>query len=242
MVEELDGGELAWLAWDIREVPWAGGVPTSVLADRLMVGDGAGEPRTVLSFFDDRGPPYVPCSHGLLRDDRLGVEVREWTHGNSVMWLEDSDDLLIVARLIDAVLRVDRQSGEVLWQMGGRDATLDYADPSLAFSHGHASDAWEDGFLVFDNGSHRDPPASRVVEYAVDGETARATWIHDDPRFVEFLGDARRLPSDDVLIAWSPLGVVEEVTRAHEVVWRLTFPTDVIAGRVRWLPRLGVGP
>lgn len=239
MVAELDRGELAWLAWDIRDVPWEHDVVTPVLGDRLMVGDGVGEPSTVLSFFDDRGPAYIPCYHGLLLDDRLGTDVYEWTHGNSVVWIEDTDQLLIVARLLDAVLLVDRTTGDVIWQVGGQDATVPYADPSLAFSHGHLSDAWDGGFLLFDNGSHHEPQRSRVVEYAVHDGVADATWIYDDPeeRFVEFLGDARRLPSDNVLIAWSPLGSVQEVTREREVVWELTVP-DMIAGRVRFLPTL----
>lgn len=239
MVAELDRGELAWLAWDIREVPWAAG-PRDVLSDRLMVGVGD-DAEARFSFFDDRGPAYLPCSHGLLRDERLGIEVREWTHGNSVVWIEDTDQLLVVARLIDAVLLVDRESGEVVWQLGGRDATLSYADPAMAFSHGHLSDAWDGGFLLFDNGSHRDPPVSRVVEYRIAGDTAEAVWVYDDPegRLVEYLGDARRLPSDDVLVAWSPEGSVQEITREGEVVWALATEPDVVAGRVRFLPTLG---
>jgi hypothetical protein len=206
----------------------------------VRVGDGSGDGEVVLSFFDDRGPPFVPCSHGLLPDERLGVDVYEWTHANSLVWLPERDRLIVGARLIDAALALDRRTGEVAWQLGGVQATLALADPQTASSHGHFSDAWDGGLLVYDNGSHREPRVSRVVEYAIDegAGTAEAVWVQDDvdQRFVAFLGDARRLPGGDVLIASGEAGTLDEVTRDGRLVWRLSLPPDVVVGRTWHLP------
>jgi hypothetical protein len=240
MVAELDAGEVAWLAWATRDVVWEGGT-ASVLADEVRVGDGVGGGETVLSFFDDRGPPFVPCSHGLLLDERLGVEVYEWTHANSLVWVPERDQLIVGARLLDAALAIDRRTGEVAWQLGGVQATLALADPETASSHAHFSEAWDGGLLVYDNGSHREPRVSRIVEYAVDEDAgvAEAVWVHDDldGRFVAFLGDARRLPGGDVLIASGEAGTIDEVTRAGQRVWRMALPPGVVIGRIWPLAR-----
>lgn len=239
MVAELDQDELAWLTWDIRDVPWDQGEVSPVLADRLMVGRGDGDERELLSFFDDRGPPYVPCEHGLLPDQRLGVDLFEWTHGNSVVWDEPSDTITVIARLLDAIVRVDRRTGEVLWQAGGRDATLAWDDAGSAFSHGHASDLWADGGLVYDNGSHRDPPSSRVIEYTFDPDTGNATavWTREDRfgRFNPYLGDVRRLPTGGVLVCDSALGTLQEIERDGTVSWWATTAPGEVPGRVEFL-------
>ncbi|MEQ1564252.1 MAG: aryl-sulfate sulfotransferase [Myxococcota bacterium] len=241
MIAELDGGEYAWPSWDVRHEPWIDGALMPVLGDRLLVGDGVGEPRTVLSFFDDRGPAYVPCTHGEAIDDRLGQLVYEWTHTNSVVWLPQRDVFIVVARLLDAILEVDRQTGAVGWQLGGRDGTLAIAEEDR-FSHGHMSDAWDGGLLMFDNGSHHREKVSRVVEYAIDPAdgVAEVVWEHVDPYegFYAFLGDARRLPSGDVAIAWSTGARVEEVARDHTLRWRLWGPDDATFGRMSFLPAL----
>ncbi|MEZ4235680.1 MAG: aryl-sulfate sulfotransferase [Myxococcota bacterium] len=233
VVVELDEGEIAWPAWDIREVSWDGG-SANVLSDTLRVGTGDGDGRVVLSFFDDRGPPFVPCSHGLLPDERLGVPVYEWTHANSLVWLPDRDRLILGARLLDAVLAVDRRTGAVAWQLGGVQGTL-ALDPADASSHGHFSDAWDGGLLMFDNGAHHEPQVSRVVEYAVDeaAGTAVADWVLDDPdgRFLSYLGDARRLPDGSVLLATGQYGTLEEVGRDGVRRWQLQLPPGAVVGR-----------
>jgi hypothetical protein len=242
MAAELDGGEFAWPVWDIREVPWEDGEVAPVLGDSVAVGVPGAPVRTVFSFFDDRGPPYVPCAHGLARDERLGQPVYEWTHLNSVIWVPERDVLVLVSRLMDALLEIDRQTGEVNWQLGGERNTVSMQPPSGAFSHGHASDAWDGGMLLFDNGSHHEPRTSRVLEYAIDAQsqTVELVWEHPAPDdgFFAWLGDARRLPEDHVLIAWSTGSLLEEVDRDHEVLWRISGPDGATVGRVFYMSSL----
>jgi hypothetical protein len=133
MPVELDGGEFAWPVWDIREIPWEDGEVVPVLGDSVAVGvPGGAPPRTVFSFFDDRGPPYVTCSHGLAADERLGQLVYEWSHLNSLVWIPERDVLVLVSRLMDALLEIDRQTGEVNWQLGGERNTVSMQPPSGA--------------------------------------------------------------------------------------------------------------
>jgi hypothetical protein len=96
--------------------------------------------------------------------------------------------------------------------------------------------------LVFDNASHARTHTTRVIEYAVDpdSQTAKVVWDYPSPgdQFVSFLGDARRLPSDDVLVAFGPGGKLEEVDRALHLKWRLWSPPNTVVGRVRFLTTL----
>jgi outer membrane protein assembly factor BamB len=108
--------------------------------------------------------------------------------------------------------------------------------------HGHLSDLWEDGALVFDNGDHRPDLRSRVVEYRLDLQagTFQQTWEywHPEGMHIPILGDARRLPDGNKLIAWSSQGRLVEVTPDGDEVWSVQTDVGAIWGRVRWLDDL----
>ena len=121
------------------------------------------------------------------------------------------------------ILKID--DTEIVWQFGGDLSDFTLKNPDNWFSHGHFSQVLPQGLLVFDNGGHREPTTSRVVEYALDEQTmtAEAVWIYEQPDGlnVPIIGDAQRLPNGNTLIAWSTLGELTEVTPSGEIVWQV---------------------
>ena len=146
-------------------------------------------------------------------------------------------------RHFDAVVRFDG-NGAIRWWLGGRLNTLDPLDGAAPPRHGHFSEAWSDGMLVFDNGNHVPDAVTRIVEYAIDAEaqTYREVWSYDHPEggFFAARGDARRLPGGNVLVAWTGNGQIWEITREGDVVWRADTEQKVV--RMQFLPDWSAGP
>lgn len=92
----------------------------------------------------------------------------DYCHGNSID--EDSDgNLLLSFRNLDAVYKINRQTGEILWQLGGK--TSSFAFPNDAgFSGQHDVRRLPNGNVaLFDNANMAAPPrVSRAVEYQLD--------------------------------------------------------------------------
>jgi hypothetical protein len=233
MVDETVDGELAWLSWDTREVPWLGGEPARVTADRVLTGRGDGDEREVFAWFDDLGPAEVPCGHGTNQIQRGGAPTYEWTHANSLAHEPVRDRLVVNARLTDTILSLDRETGAVAWQLGGPGATLELP-PGDAFSHAHFSDVREDRVLVFDNGVHHEPPTTRVREYVVDEDGGRAAVAREVPLdgFYDFLGDARWRDDGGLLVATASPGSVGAWRADGRPVWRLRIDGDAVVGRI----------
>ncbi len=240
---EAESGRYAWLEFDVRDGP---------VASDLVVESGAdGSDREVLlTAFDDLfgGVNDFPCAH-MRPEDLFGYQdLAQWSHGNSLALLPGGDAYLVNLRWVDAVVRVSRAGG-VDWVLSGpwSDFTAPDGEPlwtdqddARLWSHGHFSDAWADGMLMFDNGNHRD--TARVVEVAWDeaSRTAWETWSHLAPDGAPHvaLGDARRLPNGNVLISWTVLSLVQEVTRGGDVVWELEADPSVWTSRVLFAERI----
>ena len=234
MATELPDGRLAFLGHTV-ESHLLEGVQGEVLTDTVVVDD------EVLFDFFDTGPPYVPCSHASTPIDKFGWQgVFEWTHSNSLVHDDDAGLFYVVARHLDALLALDDTTGEVVWQLGGRDATRAFAADATPFDHPHtswvtASDAW-----LFDNGVHAERP-SRLVHYDLSVDPVVERWSYEPPegRTVTFLGDVQPAPSDHVLGAWTVPGDVTEHDADGTVVWRAQLGVGPVLGRIRYveLPR-----
>ena len=239
---ELPDGRIAWISAEVREVV-IGDQTLSVVGDQILAAQEGVEqdPEVLFNFFDDYASVWPPCNH--FDDVVFGLTgSKDWTHVNSLMVDEAGENLLLLSKNFDARLRVDLSSGAMVEQIGGRYATRPFADDATAWSHGHMSDSYEGGMLVFDNGYHHSPAVSRVVEYAWDGpdDALSEVWSYADPdgRFITLLGDARKLPNGNVLISWTSAGLLTEVTPAGEVVWRVDTEVGHNFARLRWIEDL----
>jgi len=222
LVEQADGG-LAVLMHDWRTIDGQ-----EVQGDRLVEVALDGTQRPIWSAWDhfDPGPldGYSP---------ELG-----WTHANAVDYVKEDDAYLVSLHNLDCIVKIDRETGELLWILGGESS--DFVLPggsTTLFQRQHEFEVLDGGIVVFDNGLPADGD-SRVVEYLLDEEagTAEQVWEYrlDPPQFNVAMGDVDRLPNGNTLVTWSALGQIDEVTPDGTLVWRLNTEMGSGIGYTLW--------
>jgi hypothetical protein len=241
-VEHADG-TFAWLAYDNRLVEIDGQLE-DVYTDELVRGvqgqSGSDETELLFNFFDDYGvDPWWVCDHmGTVEF----VDGADWTHSNSLMYFPPHDAYYLMPRRHDTMLKIDAQSGELLWQAGGPNSTFSY-NPDHLWSHAHMSQVWDGGFTLFNNGDHLVPQVSSAQEWSWDEDTQEMNlvWEYKDPegRYITMVGDTRKLSGGNYLVSWTTLGRLTEVTPDNELVWEAEVDTlGETTVRTRWLPSL----
>ena len=121
-------------------------------------------------------------------------------------------DVLVTARHLDAVMRIDRSTGAVEWKLGGTApqegvglAIVD--DPRSGPVAPHDGRVLPNGNVTMhDNRTGAAQPQSRAVEYSLQPATATATatlvWSHPATCQCGTLGSARRLADGSTVIGW----------------------------------------
>lgn len=129
------------------------------------------------------------------------------------------DDMIMSFRHLDAVYKIDRATGKIIWKLGGTptEEQLEVLnDPHGDFPFGGQHDARvnKQGILsVFDNATNlkRRP---RVVRYRIDGAARTATMVSSfSDRLVPLstcCGSARELPNGQWLVNWGGLGSIRK--------------------------------
>jgi len=268
-VQALPDGSLVTLSVERQQLayPTSESQPTSPWAPAWVAGD-------VLVHFDRSGA--VLDSWSLL--DRLeptritydsvvgnywedfppwrGDDVKDWAHGNSVHYDAATDRFLVGLRHQDAVVALDRVTGDVAWVLAPpanwnapyTDLLLaPHADVAVLPYHMHgAKFTASDQVIVFDNGNRRasayepitppDEVFSRVVEYAIDegARTFRPVWSYglEEELFSGSLGDADVLPTtDNVLITW---GNIKNEARGSARIQEVTRSGETVFDV--WMP------
>lgn len=145
----------------------------------------------------------------------------DWTHGNGLEYDPRDDSVIINLRIQDALIKIDRKSGEIVWILGEPTGWSEKLQKKLLkpvgqpfewHYHAHNPRLTESGTIVlFDNGKYRARPFleflapedtySRTVEYEVDEKkmTVRQVWasydsVTDDNCNSYAMGDAHWLP------------------------------------------------
>ena len=228
---ELPDGRVAAVVSEVREVEGE-----EVTGDRIAELDWEDGELASWSIWDHL--PYEP--EAITADDDPG-----WTHANALDHDPGQDTYTLSLRNLDAVLHIDRPTGEILWQLGGVHSDFDAALNVLPlFQRQHQFQHLDGSLLVFDNGTV-DDMRSRAVEYAFEGTGddlgVQQVWTHvaDPPLFSIGFGDVTRLPSEHTLITWASAGQVDEVTEDGALVWRLNAAMGAGFGYTTWVGSLG---
>lgn len=155
----------------------------------------------------------------------------DYAHINSVGWDTDGH-LLVSARHLDEVAKINRNTGELMWRLGGTHNEFTFLNEEQHFAGQHDFRRIENGnFTLFDNGLGKEHPKARAVEYQLDevNKTATLVWQYEkEDQFIESraMGSAQRLANGNTLIGWGlTLGVTAplftEVTPTGEVAFEL---------------------
>ncbi len=172
----------------------------------------------------------------------------DYVHGNAIE-VDDDGNLLISSRHLDEITKIDHETGDVIWRLGGKRNQFTFVDDTLGFSHQHAIRRLANGhYTLFDNGNFHVPPFSRAVEYELDqvAHTARLVWqFRNTPDTFGFaMGNVQRLADGHTVIGWGTgTPAVSEVDSTGTKVMDLWLPPQVSSYRAhrddRW-PRAGV--
>ncbi len=131
----------------------------------------------------------------------------DYTHGNSIELVGD-DAMLLSPRNFNEVTKIDRNTGDIIWRLGGENNMFTFTNDTLRFSRAHDVRMLDNGNMsLFDNGSyHPDPKFSSVIEYEVDEENMEVTLIRrlrsEPDIFGVIMGDARERPDGDMVTGW----------------------------------------
>jgi hypothetical protein len=141
---------------------------------------------------------------------------------------EPNGNLLISGRNTHAVYEVSRESGKILWRLGGKKST--YAlGPGARFAWQHDVRRQPDGTItVFDNGAT--PPVhklTRVLVLRLDEQNKRATLVrsyhHPKKLLSPFEGNAQFLPDGHVFVGWGGWPYVSELSKNGDVLFDAYF-------------------
>jgi len=181
------------------------------------------------------------CNHVSLLASTI-----DYVHMNSIE-VDKDGNLLFSSRHLSEVTKINRQTGEILWRLGGKQNQFTFINDDVGISYQHDARSHGGGrYTIFDNGNYHTSvddslddnravelgvtqadPFSRAVEYLLDTLTMSATLVweyrHDPIRFSQWMGNAQRLPNGNTLICWADgsLPKITEVrpdgTKAYEV-------------------------
>jgi len=152
----------------------------------------------------------------------------DYFHINSIEPLPDGD-LLISARNTWAVYKVSRDTGKVVWRLGGRKS--DFAmGAGTVFAWQHDARHHGNGRIsIFDNASMaRDGAPSRALMLQLDDRRKRATLVREYAHRPEVrahaMGNAQLLPNGNLLVGWGTDPHFTEYAGDGSVVFDASLP------------------
>jgi hypothetical protein len=174
--------------------------------------------------------------------------IRDWAHANGIAYDPRDDSIIVSSPVQDVLIKVDRESGELVWLLGTPTHWTEPWSSRLLnpvgelewpyFQHG-ASFTGDGTLVMLDNGNYRasafepkmpvEDSYSRAVEYAIDEDAMEVSqvWRYggpgDEPFYSGFLGDVDWLPVTGNLL-------VTDGTRVTDADGRPVAPAPPPAG------------
>jgi VCBS repeat-containing protein len=161
----------------------------------------------------------------------LASDPRDIVHMNAVE-PDGNNAILISLRHTDAVYKIDKTTGEVVWKLGGTWTPKSLKvvnDPQGAYPLGGQHDVrlQPDGTITIHDNDTNLPSPPRAVRYEINEATHTATLVEQitDPKAPSSFccGSARRSADGSWLMSWGGNSLVTEFNPAGERTFRLGF-------------------
>jgi hypothetical protein len=173
--------------------------------------------------------PHVPVSRTHQRYSP--GEPFDYFHLNSIQQLSDGR-IIISARNTWAVYSIDRRTGKIVWQLGGKHSTLKQG-PGANFEFQHDATLHANGLLtLFDDAAP--PPQekqSRALEIHVGLSKNKATLIHQythsPPTLAYGEGSVQLLHNHNVFVGWGGRPYFSEYRSGGTLVFGGAFHVGV---------------
>ena len=197
--------------------------------------------------FQWRSWDYIPITDSYA--DLTG-KIVDYFHQNAVD-VDHDGNYLLSSRTLSQILKIDRNTGNIIWKLGGKvnDFTFinEHEENSPTyFSYQHDIAVLPNGNItLFDNGSQHPTHYSRAVEYKLDeaNKTAELIWEyrHSPDIFTAAMGSVQRLPNGNTIIGWGSasrpgIPAVTEVHPDKSVAIELSFPSGQTSYRAFKFP------
>lgn len=150
--------------------------------------------------------------------------IYDYIHPNSVR-VDDDGDLLVSARHTSAVYKIDRETGRIIWRLGGKRSDFELG-PGVRFGWQHDAQRQDDGSLtIFDNGGNSEErrlrEASRGITLDLDMDAMTAELVREyrnpDREMAFSQANMQLLPNGNVFIGWGSLPRFTEYSPDGEV-------------------------
>lgn len=154
----------------------------------------------------------------------------DYVHGNSIE-VDRDENILISSRHLDEVTKINTQTGDIIWRLGGKNNQFDFVNDTAKFSHQHSARVLPNGNLfLFDNGNFHTPKYSRAVEYKMyesEGKVNKVWEYRSTPDKYSFaMGNVQRLSNGNTLIGWgSNVTTLSEVSSNKNLLYSLSLPS-----------------
>jgi hypothetical protein len=173
--------------------------------------------------------------------ENLQASTIDYVHANALD-MDTDGNILLSSRHLDEITKIDRETGNIIWRLGGKNNQFSFVNDPIRFSHQHSIRRTPTGTLIlFDDGDFHSPRNSRAVEYSMDEQAKTVTQVwqfrHSPDSYAAAMGSVQRLPDGNTLIGWgtgSP--AVTEVRPDGGVAYELRLPDSVVSYRAFRLP------
>ncbi len=218
-----------------------GGPRNGALADTLLQEIDL---KTGLVMYEWHSLDHVPLSGSYASAAHTNpAEPFDYFHINSID-VEQDGDLLVDARNTWAAYDVDPRTGQVRWQLGGRQSSFKLgAGTGTAWQH-DARQQPNGAITFFDNGAFpRVHPQSRAIEVALDPASMSATLVrsyeHQNSLVAGSQGNVQALLGGDWMVGWGQAGYLSEISPAGQVLFNAHLPPGWESYRSYALPWRG---
>src|SRR5215212_4402706 len=158
----------------------------------------------------------------------------DYFHINSID-VDHDGNLLVSGRETFAVYKVDRNTGEVMWRLGGKRSDFEMG-PGASFAYQHDArrlpdgtiSVFDNGTTVFRNGSPRAVEESRAIVLELDERKMKASLVrqytHPYGLRADAAGNAQLLPNGNVFVGWGRALYSSEFGRDGKLLFDARLP------------------
>ena len=150
----------------------------------------------------------------------------DYFHINSID-VDHDDNLIISSRRTFTVYKADRNTGEILWRLGGKKSDFEMG-PGTRTRYQHDARRQPDGTItIFDNGGVKKDDRSYGIVLDVDEDEMAASlarrYPHPEKRVAATQGNVQVLPNDNVFIGWGSDPLFSEYSNDGELLFSARF-------------------
>ncbi|NQT24801.1 aryl-sulfate sulfotransferase, partial [candidate division KSB1 bacterium] len=199
-----------------------GGDPNAYVVDNFIVGMDS-EDHLIFLWRSMDHYEVTNAIHKDLTQNRI-----DYAHLNAIE-IDHDGHILTSCRHQDEITKIDRNTGQIIWRLGGRYDEFQWINDVARISYQHDIRVLPNGhYTIFDNGNFHNPPFSRALELEVDTNnwTVTKVWEYNSGDIQsEGMGNAQRLPGGNTLINWGyiPYPFLTEVRPDGSKALEMTF-------------------